>query len=123
MDSPEFVWQVEAFGIKIVGTDKSKSKMQHAAQILAELLDNDNDGCPDDANAFGFLAKEWPRTAALLIFDKPKVSDHLGDDYHEVIMDAGYYVGQLMGNWEVNPCGRSKLFTSNVIFLLLYGTT
>ena len=55
--SPEFVWQVDAFGIKIVGTAKSKSKMQHAAQILAELLDNDNDGCPDDVKAFGLLAK------------------------------------------------------------------
>ena len=121
---------MDAFGIKIVGTAKSKSKMQHAAQILAELLDNDNDGCPDDVKAFGLLAKGSSEhlegkvlKPVLLIYDKNDVTDHLGNDAHTIIENSGYYVGQLMGNWEVNPCGRSKLFTSNVIFLLLYETT
>merc|ERR1712226_1475183 len=109
--SPQFIWQVNAFGIKIVGTSKSKGKLQHAAQILAELLDNDNDGCPDDAKAFKLLKAGWEGfKPVLLVYDKDEVSNHLGNDWSSVIEKAGYYAGQLMGNWEINPCGRAKLF-------------
>merc|ERR1711988_1746692 len=50
-----FTWQTNVFGIKIVATNKSKHKLQHVAQVLAELIDNDNNGCPDDAKAFNLL--------------------------------------------------------------------
>ena len=45
-----YPWYTEAFGINILGTNKAKSKLSHVATVLAELLDNDNDGCVDDPN-------------------------------------------------------------------------
>ena len=45
-----YKWQSEAFGIKVVGTDKAKSKLTWVATVIAELLDQNNDGCQDDPN-------------------------------------------------------------------------
>ena len=45
-----YPWYTEAFGINVLGTQKAKSKLSHVATVLAELLDNDNDGCVDDPN-------------------------------------------------------------------------
>ena len=45
-----YPWYTEAFGINVLGTNKAKSKLSHVATVLAELLDNDNDGCVDDPN-------------------------------------------------------------------------
>jgi hypothetical protein len=52
----------EVFGIPIIGTEKFKTsgKMQFAASILAELMDNDNDGCADDPNVLAALLKKIP---------------------------------------------------------------
>ena len=102
-----------------MGTSKSKDKLQHVAQILAELLDNDNDGCPDDAKAFNFLTAGWKTMGRILkpvflIYHKDEVSSHLGKDWQLILEKAGYYAAQTMGNWEVNPCGTAKLFTSNI---------
>ena len=45
-----FTKQVEIFGISIFATTTKKpdSKLLHAAGLLAQYLDNDNDGQPDD---------------------------------------------------------------------------
>ena len=42
----------EVFGIPLIATAtfKTSGKLNHVASILAELLDNDNDGCADDPN-------------------------------------------------------------------------
>ena len=38
-------------------TEGGRNKLQHVASILAELLDNDNDGCADDPNILVKLLK------------------------------------------------------------------
>ena len=44
-----FTKQVEIFGISIFATAKTPdSKILHAAGLLAQYLDNDNDGQPDN---------------------------------------------------------------------------
>jgi len=46
---PEFTKQVEVFGIYIYATNNvTDEKFVHAASILAEYLDNDEDGVPDN---------------------------------------------------------------------------
>jgi len=46
---PEFTKQVEAFGLFIYATNNvTDDKLVHAASLLAEYLDNDEDGVPDN---------------------------------------------------------------------------
>jgi len=117
-----FKWQTNVFGIKIVATQKAKSKLQHAAQVLAELLDNDNDGCPDDAKAYKALVKGYDQSGSgrfskpiLLITDTMDgPSKHLGDNYHSVLEKAGYYQGQTVSFVEIHPkCTKAKTFYYN----------
>ena len=51
---------MEVFGIPILATEKFKKsgKMNHAASIMAALLDNDNDGCADDPNVLRHLLQK-----------------------------------------------------------------
>ena len=43
---------VEVFGIPIIASSKfeNSDKLNHVASIMAELLDQDGDGCADDPN-------------------------------------------------------------------------
>ena len=52
-----YPWVAEAYGIKVIGTQKAKSKLSHVATVLAELLDQDNDGCVDDPNIMNAMLK------------------------------------------------------------------
>ena len=45
-----FKWETEAFGIKALATDDLKDKLPWVATVIAELLDQNNDGCRDDPN-------------------------------------------------------------------------
>ena len=49
---------MDVFGIIILATEKWKKDkiLNHGASVLAELLDNDNDGCADDPNALHYLS-------------------------------------------------------------------
>jgi len=45
----DYIKQIDVFGIPVIATDGvSDSKMMHAASVLAEYLDNDQDGKADD---------------------------------------------------------------------------
>ena len=45
-----YKWETEAFGIKAIATDDLKDKLPWVATVIAELLDQNNDGCRDDPN-------------------------------------------------------------------------
>ena len=50
---------VEVFGIPMIATAKwSTTMLNHVASVLAELIDNDNDGCADDPKALKYLLKK-----------------------------------------------------------------
>ena len=75
---------VEVFGIPLLTTEKfanategGKNKLQHVASILAELLDNDNDGCADDPNVLAQLLKPLDKKTrkTFLLLNKQGVSD------------------------------------------------
>ena len=57
-----YPWVTEAFGIKIIGTQGAKSKLSHVATVLAELFDQDNDGCVDDPNVMNAMLKEMKQS-------------------------------------------------------------
>ena len=57
------------FGIPMFATHQwSAAKLNHVASILAELIDNDNDGCADDLAALNTIlaSQDGKRVAALL---------------------------------------------------------
>ncbi|MCH2107049.1 MAG: hypothetical protein MK291_10440, partial [Planctomycetes bacterium] len=56
---PHLAKFVEVFGVHVVATDSSAdAKVLHAATLLAEWLDNDEDGVPDDPAAHRVLVEE-----------------------------------------------------------------
>lgn len=125
-DFHAYSWQTNVFGIKIVATNKSRFKLQHVAQVLAELIDNDNDGCPDDAKAFKILVEGIemdsgePKKPVFLISDNGDghegAQNHLGDSLHEVLENAGYYPAQYLSIPEVKPhCTHAQTFTANCV--------
>ena len=53
---PHFDRYVEVFGVHVVATPSTDAdKVRHAATILAEWIDNDDDGAPDDPAAHAAL--------------------------------------------------------------------
>lgn len=85
-----------------MGSGISDAKFQHIAHMLAQMLDNDHDGCPDTPEVVTWLAKK-------------KVVQWFGKDEnstpdHEAIEKAGYSVGSaLLFDKEVNPkCAGTK---------------
>lgn len=52
----DYTKQIDVFGIPIIATDGvADSKLLHAASVLAEYLDNDQDGTADDLNVLKAL--------------------------------------------------------------------
>ena len=48
---------IDVFGVHVVGTPATgEAAMKHAAGVMAQYLDNDADGVPDDASVVGSLA-------------------------------------------------------------------
>ena len=85
---------VEVFGIPLITTEKfanategGRNKLQHVASILAELLDNDNDGCADDPNVLAKILK--PLQNGRKTFILPNTVDDFFEDYEEQIFAAG----------------------------------
>jgi len=66
IDYNDFTKKVDVFGIKILATSETPDgKIIHAGNILAEYLDNDEDGIPDNQDVINELIK---RNATLFMF-------------------------------------------------------
>ena len=81
-----FTKQVDVFGINIFATDDTPSrKVVHAANVMAQYLDNDGDGQPDNARVHAALKQ---KNAALVMFPTERTAQrrieelfqHVGDD-------------------------------------------
>jgi len=100
-------WTIHVFGVPILGskTAKDSGKMQFAASLLAELLDNDNDGCADDPNVLAHLLK---KDAGMDVGDPAtsKTLFYMGmdDSFDETaLMKKGYVSGQTCSLFESFP--------------------
>ena len=112
-----FPWMVEVFGIPMLATDnfkKSGNKLNHVASILAELLDNDNDGCADDPNVLKNIITNisdeyeydeyYPTGLTALrkaIFLPNK--DDVSQATLEAVEEAGFLPGQALFLYETHP--------------------
>ena len=100
-----FPWMVEVFGIPVLATDnfkKSGNKLNHVASILAELLDNDNDGCADDPNVLKNIIKKTVGDnlrKAMVLPNKDDVSQAT----YEGVGKAGFLTGQTLFLYETLP--------------------
>lgn len=64
-----FSYYMRVFGVSIYATNGvKKEKLLHAANVLAQYLDNDASGCPDNMNVIGAMLK---RHSTLVIFKNP----------------------------------------------------
>ena len=64
-----------------------RNKLQHVASILAELLDNDNDGCADDPNVLAKLLKPLDKSKKTFLLPNKEDDDFEGQE--EQFLAAG----------------------------------
>lgn len=96
----QFTQYLPVFGINIFGTATTPpAKLRHAAIILAEYLDNDEDGKPDNPKV---LATMVQRKAFLVMTANERALERLD---HDVFQDAGFHHGQGQFGTETNPGG------------------
>jgi hypothetical protein len=96
----QFTYYLNVFGIHVFGTATTPpAKLRHAAVILAEYLDNDEDGNPDNPKV---LATMIQRNAFLFMTANERALDGLD---HDVFQDAGFHHGQGQFATETNPGG------------------
>ena len=72
---------LEVFGVQLLATENvPREALRHAAVILAEYLDNDEDGCVDDVQVARKLRESNATLAALAVV----LRGFKGEDVHEV---------------------------------------
>ena len=99
---PTFNRSVEVFGIPIVATrGTGDADLTHAAHVLAEYLDNDEDGRIDDPRVHAFLVGEG---AFLAMFADEREMERQEPDF-EAIEAEGYFIGQGLHGTETIPDG------------------
>jgi hypothetical protein len=89
---------VRVFGVHIFATpDARDEKLLHAAKVMAEYLDNDSDGVPDNMLVLSHLVSR----NAYLVF--PRTEEELRTMDHSLWRDAGFHAGQLLWDEETRP--------------------
>jgi len=97
----QFTQHMDVFGIHLFGTAKTPpEKLRHAAIIMAEYLDNNEDGKPDNPKVLAAMIK---CDAFLFMTENERALDRLK---HDVFQDAGFHHGQGQFATETNPGGR-----------------
>ena len=99
-----FFTVVEVFGIPVVATEGvSAAKQEHAAHVLAQWLDNDEDGIPDDTQVMNALHAEG---AFLVMVPEERDMENLfGRGIPETLEEAGWRLGQDLHGEEAFPDG------------------
>ena len=93
--------RVDVFGCRILASRRvPEAKLLHAAHVLAQYIDNDEDGVPDDEKVAGWLADN---TATLVMFDSARRMDRSGLFETDLLDDI---VGQDNHADETHPGGR-----------------
>ena len=96
-----FLQHINVFGVRVFGTAKTPpAKLRHIAIVLAEYLDNDEDGKPDNPAVLAELLK---RNAFMAVAENERTMERLDYDAFE---DAGFHAGQGQFATETLPGGR-----------------
>ena len=97
----QFTQHIDVFGVHLFGTAGTPpGKLRHAAIIMAEYLDNDEDGKPDNPEVLATMLK---RNAFLVMAENERAMDRLD---HDIFQEAGFHHGQGQFATETNPGGR-----------------
>ena len=89
---------VSVFGVHIFATpDARDEKLLHAAKVMAEYLDNDSDGVPDNMLVLSHLVSR----NAYIVF--PRTEEELEKMDYRVWRNAGFHAGQLLWDEETRP--------------------
>ncbi len=101
---PHLAKYVEVFGLHVVATDSSEdAKVLHAATLLAEWLDNDEDGSPDDPAAQRVLV-EGGAFLVMPATERDMERLHQRIEF-ERLEEAGFRIGQDLYAEETFPAG------------------
>ena len=99
---PTFNRHMEVFGIQIVATPGTDpTTITHAGNLIAQYLDNDEDGVIDDPDAHGILVEEG---AFLAMFEDEFEMERSEPDF-EMIERSGFRMGQGLHAEETRPTG------------------
>jgi len=95
------------FGVGVIANKVSDAKFQHVASTLAQLLDNDQDGCPDSPEVVTWLNK---RKVVFWVGDGSEYADKPVYPDYDAVIKAGYKVGSaLLWEQSVKPqCAGTK---------------
>ncbi len=94
----QFTQHINVFGVRVFGTAKTPpAKLRHIAVVLAEYLDNDEDGRPDNPVVLAELVK---RNAFMAVAENERALERLD---HDVFQDAGFHSGQGQFATETKP--------------------
>ncbi|MYG00109.1 hypothetical protein F4212_13390 [Candidatus Poribacteria bacterium] len=89
---------VNVFGVNIFATQNTpEDKLSHAAGILAQYLDNDEDGIPDNTLVLSHLVS---RRVFIII---PGTEEEMEGLEMELVEEAGYHFGQDLYGEETKP--------------------
>ena len=105
----EYPSKLTVFGIPILATSKwKKGKLNHVASVLAQLIDNDNDGCPDDPLALDELrlVKHGRQQAVVLLDVEPDKAF-----VYEKLSQTHYSDGITLAENQVKPSCSGLKFT------------
>jgi len=95
-----FSQHINVFGVRVFGTAKTPpAKLRHIAIVLAEYLDNDEDGKPDNP---AVLAELIRRNAFMAVAENERAMERLD---HRAFGRAGFHAGQGQFATETLPGG------------------
>ena len=94
----------EVFGIPIIAGSKFKKsgKLNHVASVMAELLDQDGDGCADDPNVLRNILTKSKGLRKSVVLPNGEVTK-AGMVVLKKIQKMGYYPGQNLRFGEIKP--------------------
>jgi hypothetical protein len=96
----QFTQHISVFGVPLFATAGTPpGKLRHAAIVLAEYLDNDENGVPDNPEVLAMLIR---RDAFAFMTENERALERLD---HDVFQDAGFHHGQGQFGTETNPGG------------------
>ncbi len=102
-----FSQYVDVFGVGIYASSEiPENKVLHAAGVMAQYLDNDEDGLPDDPNVIRALQA---KQASIYIF--PTADSRAEEEFHEGIehlLDSGKLALQPCYGEEIVPGGATR---------------
>ncbi len=95
-----FPKHTDVFGIPVFGTEKTSEKaVLHAAIILAELLDNDEDGVPDNQKVVDHLVSSYKY--AVVFYDFEEVKGYFRQERTEASIEIDRRGGSLFSMTEI----------------------